>query len=177
MKKTILSLMLIALAASSVALAGEYYTKHKKDARQFGEPTEDQALVYVIRAAKMGGAIRTWTFYDEELIGVSRSSGYSFTHVPPGERLIWAKAENTSALRVNLEAGRTYYFKQKILPGLGKARVKLLQVDKAEADKLLRKCGWAEATTEGRQRAAEIVSKRLERAEQNATKRAANSDG
>lgn len=170
MKKTILTLLVLALLAGPTAMAGEFYTKHKKADKRFGEPTEDQALVYVVRGAKMGGAIRTWAFHDEELIGVTRASGYAFALVPPGERLIWSKAENTSALRVNLEAGRTYYFKQKILPGIGKARVKLMPIDEAEATKIMRKCGWCEATAAGRERGAEIAANRIERAAKQAGK-------
>lgn len=174
MRKMMVILVVAALFAGSMAFAGGFYTKHKKDGKRFGEPTEDQALVYVIRPAKMGAAIHTWAFCDEELIGVMRGSGYAFALVPPGERLCWAKAENTAVLPLNLEAGRTYYLKQKILPGLGKARVKLVQVDEATAQKLLRKCGFAEPTAAGRERAVEIVANRLERAERKAAKK---SDG
>lgn len=179
MKKRMLATALTAVMvlAGSTCLAGDYYTKHKKSGTTFGEPMHDKALVYMIRAATMGMAIRTWSFYDDELIGVTRGRGYSFAHVPPGERLLWAKAENTSALTVNLEAGKTYYFKQKILPGLGKARVKLVPIDEATAAKMLRKCGWAEPTPEGRRQAAEIVANRLDRAERKSAKRERKSDG
>ena len=111
-----------------MAAAGDYYNKHKKGAKQFGEPTDDMALVYVIRAAKMGAAIRTWAFYDEELIGISRASGYSFAN-------------------------------------------------EATAHKLLRKCGWTVPTDAGRERAAEIVANRLDRAENDADEKDENSDG
>jgi len=177
MKKTILTLTVLTLLAGPLTLAGDFYTKHKKAEAPFGESTDDRALVYVIRGSSMGAAIRTWAFYDDELIGVTRGRGYSFAHVPSGERLIWSKAENTSALRVDVEAGKTYYFKQQIVPGIGKARVKLMQIDEATAAKLLRKCGWAEPTAAAHERGTEIVAKRLEKARNNATKRQAKSDG
>jgi len=177
MKKMILTLTVLTLLAGPLTLAGDLYTKHKKSEATFGEPSADTALVYMIRPSTMGAAIRTWAFYDDELIGVTRGRGYTFAHVPPGDRLFWSKAENTSALQVDVEAGKTYYFKQQIMPGIGKARVKLVPVDEATAAKLLRKCGWAEPTAEARERAAEIVSNRLERAQTKASKRRNKSDG
>ena len=177
MKKVILTLTVLTLLAGPLSFAGDLYTKHKKTEPTFGEPGADTALVYVIRPSTMGAAVKTWSFFDEELIGVTRGRGYTFAHVPPGERLIWSKAENTFALSVDVEAGKTYYFKQQILPGLGKARVKLVPINESVAAKMLRKCGWAEATAEGRDRAAEIAANRLERAERSAAKRQRKSDG
>jgi len=177
MKKAILTLTVLTLLAGPLSFAGDLYTKHKKTEPTFGEPAADTALVYVIRPSTMGAAIKTWAFSDEELIGVTRGRGYAFANVPPGERLVWSKAENTFALTVNLEAGKTYYFKQQIMPGIGKARAKLVPIDEATAAKLIRKCGWAEPNDAARVRAAEIVANRLEKAQRNAAKRDAKSNG
>jgi len=166
---------ILLFSAITTVQAGEFYVKHKGDKRQ-GTPTESEALVYVFRPATMGGGIKTWAFADDQLIGVSKSHGYYYELVPPGEHVIWAKAENTSGLDVELQPGQTYYFKTAIKMGFGKARVKLVQIDEAEAQKYLKKCSYTEPTEEGRLRAAEIAANRLDRAETSAAKKSAKAD-
>lgn len=177
MKQLFAAILVLACGSASPALAGDYYTKYKNEDKKLGQPSEDRALVYFIRPAKMGAAIKTWAFSDDEFVGVARSSGYFFGHVPPGKRTFWAKAENVSVHDLEVEAGETYYFKLKLLPGIAKARVKLVPLDDAQAAKLLKKCGYTEPTEEGRRRAAEIVGERLDRVEQKAARKAARSDG
>jgi hypothetical protein len=153
-----------------MANAAEYYTKDKQN-KSRGEPTEDMALVYVFRPATLGAAIKTWAFADDQFLGVSKSKGYYFAHVPPGKHIFWSKAENTSALELNVEAGHTYYFKQAIKMGFNKARVKMIQIDETEAEKLIDKCGYTKPTEAGRQRAEEIAANRMDRAENKAAKK------
>lgn len=169
MRRFVAILVLLA-AAVSLGHAADLFTKHKGDKRQ-GEPTAESALVYVFRPASMGAAIKTWTFADDQLLGVTRAKGYVFGLVPPGRRLFWSKAENTSAFELDVEAGKTYYLKTAIRPGLAKARVKLVRISEKEARKHLRKCSYCEPTAEGRARAAEIAANRLERAMEKAAKR------
>ena len=57
--------------------------------------------------------------------------------------------------------------------GFGKARVKLSQIDEAEARKYLRKASFCEPTPEGKARAAEIVANRMERAEERTARKGA----
>jgi hypothetical protein len=170
MRKSVLIMLLMLVSALSVAQAAEYYTKHKGDKRE-GEATADSGLVYVFRPAITGAAIKTWSFADDQLLGVTRAKGYSFALVPAGSRVIWSKAENTSAIELEVEGGRTYYFKTAIRPGLSKARVKLVQITEAEARKYLKKCSYCEPTEAGRARAAEIAANRVEKAVRKAAKR------
>jgi hypothetical protein len=165
-----LLLLLLLLLATPMVSAAEYYNKDKQNKKR-GEATEDMALVYVFRPATLGAAIKTWAFADDQFLGVSKSKGYYFAHVPPGKHIFWSKAENTSALELNVEAGHTYYFKQAIKMGFNKARVKMIQIDETQVDKLFDKCGYTEPTDAGRQRAVEIAANRMDRAENKATKR------
>ncbi len=144
----VLVAIIAVLSALATTQAGEFYTKHKGDKRR-AEPAADMALVYVFRPASMGAAIKTWTFADDQLIGVSRAKGYYFEQVPAGKHVIWSKAENTSAMELELEAGETYYFKTAIRLGLGKARVALVQIDPIQAEKFFKKCSYCEPTGEG----------------------------
>ena len=171
MRKLTMIGVAVLLAATS-AFAAEYYTKHSGDKRR-GEVSDDTALVYVFRPAIVAYAIKTWTFADEQLIGVSKPKGYYFAQVPPGKRLLWSKAENTSGIEVELEGGQTYYFKTAIKMGFGKARVKLVQVTEEQAEKFFAKCSYCEPTDEGRRRAAEIAANRMDNAAASAEKRAA----
>lgn len=170
MRRIVSVLMALVLSLLSVAYAAEYYTKDK-DNKKFGEPTDDMALVYVLRPAFVGAAIKTWAFADDQLIGVSKGKAYSFALVPAGKHIFWSKAENTSALEMEVEAGETYYFKQMIKMGINKARVKMVQIDEKEAKKHFEKCGYVEPTEEGRQRGAEIAANRMDRAINKAEKR------
>jgi hypothetical protein len=170
--RTLVVLLVLALAASTAAQAADMYTKHKGDKRR-GEATDDKALVYFFRPATVGAAIKTWGFVDDQLIGVSKSKGYYFGLVEPGKRMVWSKAENTSAVEVELKAGETYYFKQGIRMGFNKARVETMQIDATEAEKYFMKCSFCEVSEEGRTRGAEIAANRLERAEKNVEKKAA----
>ena len=144
--------------------AAEYYTKYDKSDERRGEPQEGHALVYVFRPATMGAAIKTWAFADDDLMMVSKPKAYSFAQVPAGKRLFCTKSENTSAIELDVEAGKTYYLQVKIKMGLGKARSKLLQIDAAEAQKYFQKCSYVEPSEEGLARAVEIVANRKHRA-------------
>jgi hypothetical protein len=167
--RSVVSIVLLALVISA-ASAAEYHTKYKGDHRR-GEPTEDMALVYVFRPATVGAAIKTWAFVDDELLGVCRAKGYYFALVPPGKHIFWSKAENTSAVEVEVEAGKIYYFKMHIRMGFNKAQAKLIQIDEADTEKFFAKCSFTEPTAEGRERAKEIIANRMDRAEKKAEKR------
>ena len=95
---------------------------------------------------------------------VSKPKAYSFAQVPAGKRLFWTKSENTSALELDVEAGKTYYLQVKIKMGLAKARAQILQIDATKAEKFFAKCSYVEPSEEGLARAAEIVANRKHRA-------------
>ena len=146
--------------------AAEYYNKFDKTDERRGEPQEGHALVYVFRPAKIAYAVKTWAFADDDLMMVSKPTAYSFAQVPAGKRLFWTKSENTSAMELEVEAGKTYYFKIKIKikMGFGKARANLLHIDEAEAQKYFKKCSYVEPSEEGLVWAVEIVANRKSRA-------------
>ena len=170
MKQIVAALFVVALVLSSPALAAEYYTKHAKSHDVRLEPEEGHAVVYVFRPATVGAAIKTWAFADDDLIMVSKARAYSAVQVPAGTHLFWTKSENTSALELEVEAGKTYYLKVKIKMGINKARAKLIEATEEEAQKYFSKCTYVEATPAGLERAQEIVANRKGRAEKKAEK-------
>jgi hypothetical protein len=146
------NLVLAALFTFTVALgtsvhAGEpYLIKHKDKA--MGKASPDKALVYILRPAGMGTAIKMWAFVDDRFMGVTKGKNYTYALAAPGERLFWAKAENVSALKLTVEAGKTYFLKQKVNMGGFKARVKLLVVDESETPQIFKKCKYYVTPTE-----------------------------
>ena len=57
---------------------------------------------------------------------------YNWITVPAGEHLIWSSSGNVSAIKMNLEAGKSYYFEQKVKMGGLRARVELVQLPEAD---------------------------------------------
>ena len=169
MRRTIPISIVLFLSMLMAVQAAEFYTKDKLNQRR-GEPTQEMALVYVFRPTIAGGAIKTWAFVDDQLIGVSKAKAYSFALVPEGTHIFWSKAENTSAIEMEVKAGETYYLKQSIRMGLNKARVKLVQVDETEVEKYFKKCKFVEPTAEGVRRGGEIAANRLDRAKKKVAK-------
>jgi hypothetical protein len=150
----------------STAHAARFYTKFEGEDRR-GTPTEDMALVYVFRPTFAGGAVSTWTFADEQVIGVSRMRGYYFALVPEGKHVFWIRTmEDISVLELEVAGGETYYLKA----GL-QARASLEQVGEDQAGIYFETCTYVELTEEGRLRAAYHVENWLAWAHKKADKK------
>ncbi len=106
----------------------------------------DKALVYILRPSWYEFTVHTWAFVDERFVGVTKGKNYTFALVDPGEHVFWAKAENVSALRMTVEGGKTYFLKQRIFPGVMRARMKLTVIDEANAQRALEKCEYVTPT-------------------------------
>lgn len=140
---------------AAVALAGEYADVEKK--RPEPQPSGDQAVVYVVRPAFAGKAVKMWAFVDEIPIGVNKGRQCTYALVPAGKHLFWAKAENISALEMDVEAGKVYYLKQDLRMGVMKARVALEVLDEKQGEEAMAKCSFTTMTSEGQARAKEIA--------------------
>ncbi len=155
-------LIVLAMGATS-AMAGKFATKQEEERR--GEADSQHALVYLVRTGFAGSAIYFWTFVDEEFFGILRGRSYTYGLIPAGDHLLWCKAENIAALSLHLEAGKTYYLREKVMMGIGKARVKLELIDEAEGLKALTKARkYSTPTEEGRSRALWMAEKYIARA-------------
>lgn len=148
-----------ALAATSAVHAGKYSSEVEPPTR--AESRSDTAAVYFLRTTSMGGLIYFWTFADEQFLGVTRSKSYFTAQLPPGEHVLWAKAENVAAVKLTVEAGRTYYVNERVVPGFGKARVRLEVVDAAEGEKALKKIKRQLVATDEAKAKAPELAKRL----------------
>lgn len=154
---------------ASPAIAGKYNTEEKTMVDV--SPEEDKALVYIVRSSRTGGMIYIWTFVDEQFAGVTRGPGYTYIQVDPGPHMIWSRAENVSAMNVELEAGETYYVKQAVLPGFGKARTRVELLDEEKGRKALKKAKkLSTPTPEASAKAAEFVDRLLDKAKEKAAR-------
>jgi len=103
-------------------------------------PPQGKALVYVVRPNRAGGIIKFKFHVDGKYIGTTRARQFLYSILNPGPHLFMSKAENRSEMQLNLEAGKTYFLKQKIKIGGLKARNELIQLNESEGREMLQKC-------------------------------------
>ena len=124
MRRMLTVLAVAAIIAGYPVVAGKDFLERHKE-HVMGKPTDDQALVYIIRPQFLGTAIRFWAFADDQFLGLTRGKSYTFALVPEGSHLFWSKAENILSIEMEAVGGQTYYFKQSVRMGGMKARVML----------------------------------------------------
>jgi hypothetical protein len=168
-------LLLGLISVPVVAKDEPYLIKHAQ--QQWGQPAAAKALVYIVRSAKMGFAIKMWAFADQMFLGVTKGSNYTYALVSPGEHVLWSRAENVNAIRIKLEAGKTYYLQQHVRPGAWKAHVELEVLDEAEAKELLSKCKYVTFTERAATKAQEYVEKGYKEAQEAASSFSASRTG
>lgn len=89
----------------------------------------DKAVVYFVRANSTGSMIN-FTFFDStRVIGKFNGTNYMRYECQPGTHLFWARSENRSFIKANLEAGKIYVVEVVPLMGAIKAAVKLVPVN------------------------------------------------
>ncbi len=145
------------LCATNALADGKYVTLNKKN-HPLGEVDTEKALVYVVRPATMGFAIKSFFLVDDEIMGINKGRSYFFTYVEPGSHVFWSKSENIDAMEFKVEAGKTYFIKQKVQMGGFRARTKLELLDEIDGQAALAKCKkHSTMTEEGRLKGLEIA--------------------
>jgi len=145
-----------------------------EEERPMGEVAPDKALVYIVRPAFVGFAIKSFFFCDDEPLGINKGQSYFFAHVPPGKHVFWSKSENVDALELAVEAGKTYYIQQHVQMGGFRARTKLEVLDEAKGKTVLDKCEKrAVMTARGVEKAKEIALEHKKDTQEDLDRRAA----
>ena len=158
MRLTAISLALSAFLCAGNALAESKYVTLDKNNHPLGEVDAEKALVYVVRPATMGFAIKSFFLVDDEVLGINKGKSYFFTYVEPGAHVFWSKSENVDAMELEVEAGRTYYIKQNVQMGGFRARTKIELLDETDGQAALAKCkNYSTMTEEGRLKGMEIA--------------------
>lgn len=113
--------------------------KASTDKKQHPAPEApvDKALIYVMRTTILGYKIHSKLAVDGKWMGVNRGKTYFFFTLDPGEHFFCSEAENQDYLALTVEAGKTYYLKQRVEPGIWKARTDLAVIDEEKAKKEL----------------------------------------
>lgn len=102
-------------------------------------PSNQNAIIYILRPSKLATAVKMKTYCDDKLIGKTGPNGYLIFEVTEGEHNIKSVAENSVFLKLNCKAGQTYYIKQSPEVGIGFARVSIHQVETAEGEEILKR--------------------------------------
>ena len=102
------------------------------------EAPADKAMIYVLRPTMFGNKIQSKLAVDGEWKGVNRGNNYFFFTVDPGERYFCSKSENQDYLKLNVEAGKTYYLQQKVEIGFMKARTNLVAMTEEKGKEKLK---------------------------------------
>ena len=103
----------------------DYSAATDKKQHPIPEQPSDKALIYVLRLSMIGMAIQSKLAVDGDWKGVNQGNNYFYFNLEPGEHYFCSEAENRSVLKVNVEAGKTYYLQQHISMGVAKARNKI----------------------------------------------------
>lgn len=164
--KRILAICLLCVLVPANVYAGKKVNVIK--GHTVAEAPSDKAMVYFVRPAVMGTAIIFWIFVDDKAVGVTRGKTYSYAHVEPGKHIIWSKGENVSAVKMDVEPGKTYYFKHEVKMGGLKARVDLVPLSRSEGQAYLAKLKYAQPTEQGLERAREHSEKSYGKAKEEA---------
>jgi len=110
-------------------------------------PPDGKALVYILRPTSFGGIVIMEVTSNGNYIGATGGGRYIYAILEPGNNTLVSKAENKSELQIVLEAGKTYYFEQKVKMGIIMARNELIRLDDAEGREKLLKCALSKDLT------------------------------
>lgn len=106
---------------------------------------EGKSSIYVYRNESFGGAIPITVALDGKVAGQTGPQTYFLLEVEPGAHEVSSIAENNSLLKLNTEAGKSYYVWQEVKMGMWMARSLLQQVDEATGRKGVNECKRAQA--------------------------------
>lgn len=106
---------------------------------------EGKSNIYVYRNESFGGAIPLTVALDGKVAGQTGPQTYFLFEVDPGPHEVSSIAENTSTLRLDTAAGKSYYVWQEVKMGMWMARSQLQQVDEATGKKGVAECKRARA--------------------------------
>jgi hypothetical protein len=96
--------------------------------------------VYVMRPARVGGAVSMQVSDDGKLIGKTGPRGFLCWERPPGDTIVSSTSEGVSSAPLTIEAGGTYYIFQHLRMGVWIARNELEVVSAEEGRNVLKRC-------------------------------------
>ncbi len=110
-------------------LQSKHEDKADRTIHPLPELKPDKALVVVVcpplAARYEGQGIQYKLHANDQVVAVNRMGTYSFAYLDPGEYELVSQTENASGFKINLEAGKDYYFLQDTFMGGWKAHTTL----------------------------------------------------
>lgn len=110
-----------------------------REAKQMAPPA-GKALVYILRPTKFGSAVRMDINCNGRAIGATGAKQFVYVVLEPGNYVFASRAENTHELPMVIEAGQTYYLRQKVKMGWMQARTELVKMSEKEGRIELQDC-------------------------------------
>jgi hypothetical protein len=105
------------------------------------QPPSGKSLVYVVRPTLLGKPFGGDITANGEYIGTTQGGLYVYAVLTPGNyKFEVTGQDNESDIEVNLEAGKIYFIKQSVYPGIFKGMAKLALLDNDEGRKSLQEC-------------------------------------
>ena len=139
---SIASLLSLVSGCASVSMTpAEDDTRAKTFAVKSGK-----ANIYLYRNETFGAAIKMNVSLNGKMAGETAAQTYFLWEVDPGTYDIASHTENTSTLKLIVEAGRNYFVWQEVKMGLLQARSELKQVDEETGRKGVAECNRAQTT-------------------------------
>jgi hypothetical protein len=105
-----------------------------------------KAGLYVYRNESFGGAVKLTLAVNGKLAGQTGPKTYYFWELDPGPVELSSVSENTSTLKLDAQAGKTYYVWQEVKMGMWTAQSKLQEVSADVGRKGVAECKRAQAS-------------------------------
>jgi hypothetical protein len=106
---------------------------------------DGKSNIYVYRDESFGGAIPMTVTLDGRVAGQTGPKTFFLFEVDPGPHEVSSIAENTSVLKLDTAAGKSYFIWQEVKMGLWMARSQLQQVDDEKGRKGVAECKRAQS--------------------------------
>jgi uncharacterized protein DUF2846 len=103
--------------------------------KEFSEPTQDMAGLYIYRDSAFGAALKKTVSIDGNVIGETASKTYFYKEVSPGQHSLSTESEfSDNSLLLNVEAGLNYFVRQYIKLGafVGGADLELMSEEEGK---------------------------------------------
>lgn len=103
--------------------------------------TQDStATIYIMRPTVIGAAMKIPVSINGQDVGKLGSLKYIKYTVPAGAVSVKAKMENADEVEIQAEAGKMYYVKMAVVPGIITVRISLKELTFEESAPILSKC-------------------------------------
>ena len=133
------------LLMSGCASVSMMPAEHDTQAKSFVVP-KGKANIYLYRNETFGAAIKMSVTVNGRMAGQTASKTYFLWQVDPGIYDISSIAENTSTVKLIVEAGKNYFLWQEVKMGLFLARSELKEVSEETGRQGVAECSRAESS-------------------------------